>query len=176
MNSLHLKICVPLSTKAINPKISLKESFLLLALTTVLLLLLVGCSEPVGERLWLKAPGWSRAEAVGGMAIPDPAPMVVDDKGNIYFLFINGELEALQAQMMALNNQGEQLWQHTFNDILKLPDDPRLTWDGQLLHAFLGKQWETFHGRFRHQRTGVSRTGGHFRRSASGQLQRGRHA
>jgi hypothetical protein len=84
----------------------------------------------------LKTPDWSRAQAVGGMGIPDPAPFVRDEAGNIYFLFINGELEALQAQVVALDKQAEPLWEQTFSEVLKLPDDPQMVWDGEILHAF----------------------------------------
>lgn len=97
---------------------------------------LAACQGASAERLWLKAPGWSRAQAVGGMGIPDPAPVVVDEDGNIYFLFIDGEPEAFQARIVALNGQAEPRWEHTFSEILRLPDDPQLVWDGQLLHAF----------------------------------------
>ncbi len=100
------------------------------------LLFLTACQGESTERLWLKSPGWSRAQVVGGMGIPDPAPVVVDGDGNSYFLFINGELEALQAQVAAWSSEAEPLWTHTFSDILKLPDDPQLVWDGTTLHAF----------------------------------------
>lgn len=100
------------------------------------LLFLTACGGESKDRLWLKAPDWSRAQAVGGMGIPDPAPIAVDSEGNIYFLFINGELEALQAQVVALNASAEPLWEHTFNEILRLPDDPQLVWDGEMINAF----------------------------------------
>jgi hypothetical protein len=100
------------------------------------LVLLTACQGQSNQRLWLKAPDWSRAQMVGGMGIPDPAPFVVDDAGNIYFLFLDGELESLQARIAALNNSGEMLWQHTFNDVWKLPDDPELVWDGEILQGF----------------------------------------
>lgn len=100
------------------------------------LFLLTACRGESAVRLWLKAPDWSRAQVVGGMGIPDPAPAAIDGDGNIYFLFIDGELEALQAQIVALNNRAEPLWEHTFSDLLRLPDDPQLVWDGEQLHAF----------------------------------------
>ena len=109
-----------------------KWGFLLL----VGLLFLTACQGESIERLWLKSPGWSRAQVVGGMGIPDPAPVVIDGNGNSYFLFINGELEALQAQVVAWSSEAEPLWSHTFSDILKLPDDPQLVWDGSTLYAF----------------------------------------
>lgn len=109
-----------------------KRGFLLL----VGLLFLTACQGESTERLWLKSPGWSRAQVVGGMGIPDPAPVVIDGDGNSYFLFINGELEALQAQVAARDKQGSLLWEYTFSDTLKLPDDPQLVWDGATIHAF----------------------------------------
>jgi hypothetical protein len=99
-------------------------------------LLLAACRGASSERLWLKAPDWGRAQLVGGMGIPDPAPLVVDGEGNIYFLFINDEPEMLRAQIVALDEEAELLWEHTFSEVLRLPDDPQLVWDGQMLHAF----------------------------------------
>ncbi|MFZ0548120.1 MAG: hypothetical protein WAM60_21925 [Candidatus Promineifilaceae bacterium] len=100
------------------------------------LLILTACRGETAERLWLKAPDWSRAQVVGGMAIPDPAPVVVDQAGNSYFLFINGELKAYEAQVVALNSSAERVWEHTFDQVLKRPNDPQLVWDGAALHAF----------------------------------------
>jgi hypothetical protein len=100
------------------------------------LFLLTACQGESTERLWLKSPDWSRAQVVGGMGIPDPAPIAIDGTGNSYFLFINGELEALQAQVTSRNSEADSLWEHTFPDILKLPDDPQLVWDGTNLHTF----------------------------------------
>lgn len=100
------------------------------------LFLLTACRGESAERLWIKAPDWSRAQAIGGMGIPDPAPFVLDEAGNIYFLFIDGDLEALQAQVVAFTAQGERIWAVTFDEILKLPDVPQIVWDGEMLHGF----------------------------------------
>jgi hypothetical protein len=100
------------------------------------LFLLAACQGESNERLWMKSPDWSRAQAVGGMGIPDPAPFALDDAGNIYFLFIDGELEFLQAKVVAIDKQGDHLWSHTFDDILRRPDDPQIVWNGEALYAF----------------------------------------
>lgn len=100
------------------------------------LFLLTACQGQSAQRLWLKAPGWSRAQVVGGMGIPDPAPFVIDNEGNFYFLFMDGDFESLQARITALNSNGELLWQHVFSEVWKLPDDPQLVWDGEILQGF----------------------------------------
>lgn len=100
------------------------------------LFLLTACRGESAERLWVKAPDWSRAQAIGGMGIPDPAPFVLDEAGNIYFLFIDGDLEALQAQVVAFSAEGERIWAVTFDEILRLPDVPQIVWDGETLHGF----------------------------------------
>lgn len=100
------------------------------------LFLLSACQGQSTHRLWLKAPDWSRAQAVGGMGIPDPAPFAIDNDGNIYFLFVDGDFEALQTRFTAQNSHGEALWEHTFDEVWKRPNDPQLVWDGDVLHGF----------------------------------------
>ena len=45
------------------------------------------------EHLWLKAPGWSRAQLVGNTRVGDPVPITYDDQGQLYIFLISARAD-----------------------------------------------------------------------------------
>ncbi|NOZ73595.1 MAG: hypothetical protein GXP38_17185 [Chloroflexi bacterium] len=111
---------------------SLPSFFLLLLLLSVL----AGCSDNA-DRLWVKAPGWSRAKWVGITRVGDPAPLVQDNEGNLYQFLITGEGDRYYPRLVAMNSAAEVIWDRSYEEImLDRPDQPKLLWDGTSLRLF----------------------------------------
>lgn len=103
----------------------------------LLLLGLAGCSSSATERLWLKTPGWSRAQLVGLTRVADPASFALDDSGTIYLLTVTADdQEQLYPEVTAFDRQMATLWQHQLDVPLERPDIPQILWDGQALRLF----------------------------------------
>ena len=107
-------------------------------LTALLLLMatLSACSGSLGERLWLNASGWKRAQMLGNTLLGDPAPLALDDEGHIYLFLIGGAQDAPRPRVVALNRQVETIWDHTYEVELSRPDKPQILWDGEGLQLF----------------------------------------
>lgn len=101
----------------------------------LLVVLLTGCSESE-ERLWLKAPGWSRAQMIGNTGAGDPVSVAVDDAGQVYFLLVNADEGGARPRLLALDREAQTIWDITYEIALGRVTDPRLYWDGALLQLF----------------------------------------
>lgn len=104
---------------------------LLLALT----ILLTACTDSA-ERLWLKAPGWGRAQLVGHTLVSDPVPVALDDAGGIYFFLVSEKNGLAYPRVVALDRQVEQVWDRTYEIELVQADQPRILWNGGGLDLF----------------------------------------
>lgn len=128
----RLPFLCPLLASSMRPKFSVLSSLLLFLLIS----LLSGCSDNA-DRLWLKAPGWSRAKLVGSTRVGDPAPLAQDDKGNLYQFLIAGEGDVYYPRLVAMNAETDILWDRSYEEIpLTRPDQPYLLWDGRDLRLF----------------------------------------
>ncbi len=108
-------------------------SFLLIILAS---LLLTACSANP-DRLWLKAPGWSRAILVGNTRVGDQAPFARDAAGNLYFLIIAGEDDRYYPRVVAMAPDTAVLWDRSYDEIaITRPDQPGIFWDGEKLLLF----------------------------------------
>ncbi len=116
-------------------------------LTLIALLTLAGCSSDARRRLWLKAPGWSRAQQVGEMSIADPAPLVLDERGHIYILTMNEEAGHDFPHIQALNRQADVLWEASLAGAVVRPDKPSILYDGQTLLLYWLSQRVLYHAR-----------------------------
>jgi hypothetical protein len=106
-----------------------------LAWLLALILLLCACSGPA-ERIWLKAPGWSRARVVANIQVVDPVSMAVDDEGVIYLFLIDGEVDAASLRVIALDREADIIWDRVYQVELKHPDQTRILWTGQAIQLF----------------------------------------
>ena len=112
-----------------------KKHFLLL-LIGLMALLLSACSENP-DRLWVKAPGWSRALLIGHTRVGDQAPFVRDDAGNTYFLLIAGEDERYYPRVVAMAPDTTMLWDRSYEEVaIARPDKPGMVWDEGKLRLF----------------------------------------
>lgn len=103
------------------------------------LLLNVALSGCVGqaERLWLKSPGWSRAQFVDNTRIGDPVPVAIDKDGHIYIFSLSALNDSSQIRIIALDQRAEILWDGIYEEIdLKRPGKPKILWDGEYLQLF----------------------------------------
>ena len=109
----------------------------------ILLLLSIILSACSGseKRLWLKAPGWNRAQLVGKTGSADPAPIALDEQGGIYLFLIHVENELAYPHVIALDRELETIWDYTYDVESSQAGKPQILWNGQGLDLFwLGDQ------------------------------------
>jgi hypothetical protein len=106
----------------------------LLGLIPLLLIYSAGSGPP--ERVWLRAPGWSRAQVVGTTQHDQAAPIAVDAAGNAYLFLVQGSVTQRRPQIVALDQQARQRWERTLEDTYGGLRDPHLLWDGRELILF----------------------------------------
>jgi hypothetical protein len=97
-----------------------------------ILLMLSGCSGEV-DRLWLDAPGWSRAALVDQTALNQTVPMVLDDDGGIILFSTREEGKAHLPHIIGLDRGGEVVWERTLDIPIEEPNDPKILRDGEEL-------------------------------------------
>jgi hypothetical protein len=101
-----------------------------------LLLFLTACIGAPAERMWLNAPGWSRAQKIETVNKSYHAPLAVDGEGNLYVLIVNAGEES-QPRVIALDRHGELRWSSNFRDNPYANGSrPKLVWAGHSLTAF----------------------------------------
>ena len=117
---------------------SVTKSWRFLRSLTVLFLLALVLSACTGsaERVWLKAPGWGRAQLVGNTQVGDPVPLALDDAGRIYLFLVHETDGVAYPRVVALDRDAETVWDRTFDIEMIQPDKPRILWDGEALHFF----------------------------------------
>ncbi len=98
-----------------------------------LLFLLSACSNGAA-RWWLNAPDWSHGLPLQETRIGDPVALTLDDDGGVYLLVVTAVNSQLSPKIIALNRQGEQVWEQTLPIALSQPDQPVILWDGKALN------------------------------------------
>jgi hypothetical protein len=100
--------------------------FRVLGLPIFLGLLLTACTKQP-ERLWLKSPGWSRAQLIGNTRVGDPVPIAIDSDGNLLIFYVSAEESGSHLRVTAFDKQMEILWDRTYDEIeLTTPSIPRI--------------------------------------------------
>lgn len=101
-----------------------------------LILALTACAgQP--ERLWLNAPGWSRAQRVGRTRATDPVPIALDDAGHTYLFLTGADDGASHPRVIALDRSADVVLDRTIEEIeLISSQKPSLLWDGKAFQLF----------------------------------------
>lgn len=122
------------------------------AILAVLLLTLVLAACAGGpSRLWLNAPGWSRALRIGTTMSGYPLEPAIDDQGATYFLLIEQAETSQQPVVVAHAANGELRWRVALDTVIGRAiaptirlagDELLLLWvdDGSLYEARLDRQ------------------------------------
>jgi hypothetical protein len=97
-----------------------------------ILMVLSGCSEQI-DRLWLEAPGWSRAALVGQTSINLHVPMALNDDGTIAIFLFKKEDNTHYPHIIGLGRDAEVIWEHTIDIAIDKPTATQITWDGEEL-------------------------------------------
>jgi hypothetical protein len=105
-------------------------------LTLFLGILLAGCAAQP-DRLWPKAPDWSRAKLIGNTRVGDPVPIAIDDQQTAYLFYIQSQNDQPSPRVIAFYENGDLAWDRSFSEyILDLPAEPQILWDGTNLLLF----------------------------------------
>lgn len=96
---------------------------------------LTACTD-TPQRLWLKAPGWSRAQLIGTTALSDPVPIAVDDAGHSYVLLLQRGGDAPHLRIVVLDQRATIAWDRTYDVPVPRPGRLALVWDGMQLQMF----------------------------------------
>jgi hypothetical protein len=73
---------------------------------------------------------------LGNTFIGDPAPLAVDDAGNVYLFLVDLADEEFHPRVVALDERGEALWGRSYETTLIQPDQPKIYWDGHAIQLF----------------------------------------
>lgn len=88
------------------------------------------------ELVWPHAPGWSRARLVTATAVSQPAPIVITGSGEIFLFVFRPVAGGAQPTLVALDRRTEVQWEQALAASFERPAQPRLLWDGSVLHLF----------------------------------------
>lgn len=105
-------------------------------LVLIIGLLFYGALSGLPERVWLQAPGWSRAQVVGETRQAQAAPMAVDPAGGVYLLLAQSNGAEQQPQIVALDAQAQQRWVVALDGRYPEVREPQLIWADQALTLF----------------------------------------
>ncbi|RUA16287.1 MAG: hypothetical protein DSY55_04490 [Clostridia bacterium] len=128
---------------------AVKERFLFRRLFGGLVILaaiiLSGCAE-TPERLWLKAPGWSRAEHVGDTATGDAPVFALTPDGVVAFLGVGNRSGRYFPEAVAVDQKGQPVWKKSFASIsMARPDAPSVYWAHNAFQLFWISNKSLFH-------------------------------
>jgi hypothetical protein len=98
-------------------------------------MLVAACTDSP-ERLWLKAPGWSRAQLVGRTLVSDPVPVALDDVGRAYFLLVAEKDGLAYPRVIALDRRLAQVWDRIYDVPLVQANQPQILWNATGLDLF----------------------------------------
>lgn len=108
---------------------------LALLIVSLSLLLFSGCTG-AADRLWLKAPDWSRARLIGQTRDIGPVPLTIVGDRTFIFL-VDGADEGYYPRLLALDPAGDILWERSYPEITGgRISDPAMAGDGADLRLF----------------------------------------
>jgi len=102
-----------MSTAAKKPS-HRRRRLLQTCLFLLLIVLLGGCSSAQSPRLWLNAPGWSRAQNIGTAGTMRRISLDVDDEGTLYAVYFEKDPDTVLT-VIAVRSSGEESWRTSFD-------------------------------------------------------------
>jgi len=124
-----------------------RSLLLLLFILLISALLLSGCGDPP-NRLWLNAPGWSRAQFAGQTAGGDPPIFALGPDNSATFLLIASQGGRTYPKAVFLDGKGQKRWERDYPEIsMARPDQPRAYWAHDAIHLFWLSNESLFHAR-----------------------------
>lgn len=119
-----------------GPGLAARARFLFWGLLILAAIILSGCAE-TPERLWLKAPGWSRAEHIGDTASGDAPLFALDPHGVAAFLAVGNQSGRYFPQAVAIDQKGHPVWEQSFASIaMARPHAPSVYWAHNAFQLF----------------------------------------
>jgi len=110
-------------------------------------LLLSGCSSQT-DRIWLKAPDWSRAQFIGDTATGDLPVFALGPDNSTAFLLVVRQNERYYPKAVFLDGQGQKRWEREYPDIsMARPDQARTYWAEDGIQAFWLSNESLYHAR-----------------------------
>ncbi len=99
--------------------------------------LVLGACAAQPDRLWIKTPGWSRAQLMGNTRVGDPVQLAVDKEGNVNVFYIAATEDGPRIHIHAMDKNANTLWKQTFTEIeLSIPSEPKLILNGEVLNLY----------------------------------------
>jgi hypothetical protein len=114
----------------------LGRALLIALLSLIPLLLIFSARSGPPERVWLRAPGWSRAQVVGTTTLDQPTPIAVDAGGAAYLFLVHGSASERQPHIVALDQRTAVRWERALDARHRDLRDPQIVWDGRNLALF----------------------------------------
>ncbi len=122
------------------------KSFYLLLFFIFTLAISACAAQP--ERLWIKTPGWSRAQLLGNTRVGDPVQLAVSEDGNVHIFFIAATEDGPRLHIQKMDKDANTIWTQTFTEIeLFNPSEPKLILDGEVLHLYWVMQGSLYRSR-----------------------------
>ncbi len=122
------------------------KSFYLLLFFIFTLAISACAAQP--ERLWIKTPGWSRAQLLGNTRVGDPVQLAVSEEGNVHIFFIAATEDGPRLHIQKMDRDANTIWTQTFTEIeLFNPSEPKLILDGEVLHLYWVMQGSLYRSR-----------------------------
>ncbi len=99
--------------------------------------LMLGACAAQPDRLWIKTPGWSRAQLMGNTRVGDPVQLAVDKDGSVFIFYIGATEDGPRLHIHALDKDANTLWRETFTEIeLSIPSEPKLILNSEVLNLY----------------------------------------
>jgi hypothetical protein len=105
----------------------------LLALVCLPLIVLLSACSGVIDRLWLEAPGWSRAALVGQTSLNQPVLMAFNGEGEMALLAFDRVGSDYYPKIITLNRGGEILGERVLDILIDKPGKTHMYWEGDEL-------------------------------------------
>jgi len=114
---------------------------------------LSGCVNTQSNRLWMNAPGWSRAQLLGTASTMRPLSIDLDEDGTLYVVYFENEPETLLTTV-AIDATGEEKWRTSLDTaeryegrypaVMCTPEGIRVYWivRGSLVEMILSEDGE----------------------------------